>query len=95
MQAPAPLTARWNLSLAAETRSRSARLAGEIGSYHLNIDIDAAVTAVLGIFRLVTGKWVKAAPCHPSRFLSAPPLKPLPCPSPQVPPVPRGRRLGA
>lgn len=39
-----------------ETRERAGTLAGQIGSYHLTPNIDAAVKAVIGIFTLVTGK---------------------------------------
>ncbi|XP_066992905.1 glutamine-dependent NAD(+) synthetase isoform X2 [Anabrus simplex] len=39
----------------AETKARAASLAEQIGSYHINISIDVAVTAVLGIFTSVTG----------------------------------------
>ena len=39
----------------AETRRRAAELAYQIGSYHLALGIDAAVSAVLGIFAAVTG----------------------------------------
>lgn len=38
-----------------ETRSRAAKLANQIGSYHLEINIDGAVSALLTIFTLVTG----------------------------------------
>jgi NAD+ synthase (glutamine-hydrolysing) len=38
-----------------ETRQRAARLANQVGSYHLEINIDGAVTALLNIFNLVTG----------------------------------------
>lgn len=39
----------------AETRQRAADLAGQIGSYHLTLSIDVAVSAVLKIFETVTG----------------------------------------
>ncbi|EDO26927.1 predicted protein, partial [Nematostella vectensis] len=39
-----------------ETRKRAANLADEIGSYHLGITIDAAVSAVLTIFTAMTSK---------------------------------------
>jgi len=39
-----------------ETRSRAANIAAQIGSYHLGIAIDAAVSAVLAIFKMATGK---------------------------------------
>ncbi|XP_037086411.1 glutamine-dependent NAD(+) synthetase-like [Pollicipes pollicipes] len=39
----------------AETRARAAQLAAEVGSYHLSIAIDVAVSAVLGIFTTATG----------------------------------------
>uniref|UniRef100_A0A182MPM7 Glutamine-dependent NAD(+) synthetase n=1 Tax=Anopheles culicifacies TaxID=139723 RepID=A0A182MPM7_9DIPT len=38
-----------------ETRARAATLAGQIGSSHLDIGIDGAVSALLGIFQLATG----------------------------------------
>uniref|UniRef100_A0A182KGG7 Glutamine-dependent NAD(+) synthetase n=1 Tax=Anopheles christyi TaxID=43041 RepID=A0A182KGG7_9DIPT len=38
-----------------ETRQRAATLAGQIGSSHLDIGIDVAVSALLGIFQLATG----------------------------------------
>ncbi|KAM9832448.1 glutamine-dependent NAD(+) synthetase [Neosynchiropus ocellatus] len=37
-----------------ETRNRAKDLAAQIGSYHVNINIDAAVKGILGIFSLVT-----------------------------------------
>ena len=43
----------------AETRSRSRRLAAEVGSSHLDVDIDAVVAAVVGFFTAVTGKTPK------------------------------------
>ncbi|XP_063240661.1 glutamine-dependent NAD(+) synthetase isoform X2 [Bacillus rossius redtenbacheri] len=39
----------------AETRARAAALAQKVKSYHMNISIDVAVSAVLGIFTSVTG----------------------------------------
>ncbi|XP_028649625.1 glutamine-dependent NAD(+) synthetase isoform X1 [Erpetoichthys calabaricus] len=42
-----------------DTFSRAKDLAEQIGSYHLNINIDTAVKAVMGIFSIVTGKWPK------------------------------------
>lgn len=39
-----------------ETRKRASNLAEEIGSHHMGITIDAAVSAVLGIFTAVSGK---------------------------------------
>lgn len=39
-----------------ETRGRAKRLAQEIGSYHLDINIDTAVSALIGIFSTFTGK---------------------------------------
>lgn len=38
----------------AETKSRAAELASQIGSFHHNIIIDAAVSAVLAIFQQAT-----------------------------------------
>ncbi|XP_050067500.1 glutamine-dependent NAD(+) synthetase [Anopheles maculipalpis] len=38
-----------------ETRQRAATLAGQIGSSHLDIGIDGAVSALLAIFQLATG----------------------------------------
>lgn len=40
-----------------DTRNRAKDLAAQIGSNHLNINIDMAVKAMLGIFSMVTGKW--------------------------------------
>ncbi|XP_057192116.1 glutamine-dependent NAD(+) synthetase [Triplophysa rosa] len=40
-----------------DTRSRANELASQIGSNHLNINIDMAVKGMLGIFSMVTGKW--------------------------------------
>ncbi|KAJ3226095.1 glutamine-dependent NAD(+) synthetase [Clydaea vesicula] len=39
-----------------ETRDRATRLAKEIGSYHLNTNIDSVVSAVVQLFALVTKK---------------------------------------
>lgn len=39
-----------------ETRKRAERLAAQIGSYHIGITIDTAVTAVMAIFTTITGK---------------------------------------
>ncbi|XP_048402019.1 glutamine-dependent NAD(+) synthetase isoform X1 [Stegostoma tigrinum] len=39
-----------------DTCNRAKELAEQIGSYHINLNIDPAVKAVMGIFRLVTGK---------------------------------------
>ncbi|KAM4848482.1 glutamine-dependent NAD(+) synthetase isoform X3 [Urocitellus parryii] len=39
-----------------ETCSRARELAQQIGSHHISLNMDPAVTAILGIFRLVTGK---------------------------------------
>lgn len=38
-----------------ETRQRASKLANQVGSYHLEINIDGAVSALLTIFNLVTG----------------------------------------
>lgn len=38
------------------TRKRAAALAQEVGAYHSNISIDAAVSAVVGIFKALTGR---------------------------------------
>ncbi|XP_055587043.1 glutamine-dependent NAD(+) synthetase isoform X2 [Uranotaenia lowii] len=38
-----------------ETRRRANALASQLGSYHLELNIDGAVSALLGIFQLVTG----------------------------------------
>lgn len=38
-----------------ETRKRAERLAGQIGSYHMGITIDTAVTAIMAIFTTITG----------------------------------------
>ncbi|KAM4602403.1 glutamine-dependent NAD(+) synthetase [Polymixia lowei] len=39
------------------TRNRAKDLANQIGSSHMNINIDMAVKGMLGIFSMVTGKW--------------------------------------
>jgi NAD+ synthase (glutamine-hydrolysing) len=39
-----------------ETRARAAALQGEIGGYHLDINIDAMISAVLSVFQQLTGK---------------------------------------
>uniref|UniRef100_A0A1I8NS65 Glutamine-dependent NAD(+) synthetase n=1 Tax=Stomoxys calcitrans TaxID=35570 RepID=A0A1I8NS65_STOCA len=38
-----------------ETRRRASQLASQLGSYHIEISIDTAVNALLGIFNAVTG----------------------------------------
>lgn len=38
----------------AETKTKAAELANEIGSYHHSIVIDVAISAILGIFQQVT-----------------------------------------
>ncbi|EDW00290.1 glutamine-dependent NAD(+) synthetase [Drosophila grimshawi] len=38
-----------------ETRRRASQLASQLGSYHIEISIDSAVNALLGIFNAVTG----------------------------------------
>ncbi|XP_073832573.1 NAD synthetase [Musca autumnalis] len=38
-----------------ETRRRASQLANQLGSYHIEISIDTAVNALLGIFNAVTG----------------------------------------
>lgn len=38
-----------------ETRQRASKLANQIGSYHLEVNIDGAVSSMLNIFNLVTG----------------------------------------
>uniref|UniRef100_H3CCM2 Glutamine-dependent NAD(+) synthetase n=1 Tax=Tetraodon nigroviridis TaxID=99883 RepID=H3CCM2_TETNG len=40
-----------------DTRKRAKDLASEVGSTHMNINIDLAVKGILGIFSAVTGKW--------------------------------------
>lgn len=42
-----------------ETRDRAKKLADDIGSYHLNFNIDTVVTAVRDLFATVTGKTPK------------------------------------
>ncbi|KAK9448379.1 uncharacterized protein V1518DRAFT_375002 [Limtongia smithiae] len=39
-----------------DTRQRATRLANEVGSYHVDLNMDLAVTAVREIFTIVTGK---------------------------------------
>jgi NAD+ synthase (glutamine-hydrolysing) len=39
-----------------ETRSRARRLAASIGSYHLDLNIDGIITAILALFLLMTNK---------------------------------------
>ncbi|KAJ3005622.1 UNVERIFIED_CONTAM: glutamine-dependent NAD(+) synthetase [Siphonaria sp. JEL0065] len=39
-----------------ETRDRAARLARDIGSYHVNLNMDSVVSAIIGVFQTVTGK---------------------------------------
>uniref|UniRef100_UPI00358E7556 glutamine-dependent NAD(+) synthetase isoform X2 n=1 Tax=Myxine glutinosa TaxID=7769 RepID=UPI00358E7556 len=39
-----------------ETRKRASDLARQIGSYHMDVDIQAGVSTLLGIFSFVTGK---------------------------------------
>ncbi|XP_051919882.1 glutamine-dependent NAD(+) synthetase isoform X2 [Hippocampus zosterae] len=41
----------------ADTCNRAKELASQIGSTHMNINIDMAVKGILGIFSLVTGRW--------------------------------------
>jgi NAD+ synthase (glutamine-hydrolysing) len=40
----------------AETRSRSASLAAQVGSYHLDVKIDLVVSAMAQLFAVITGK---------------------------------------
>ncbi|XP_071329020.1 glutamine-dependent NAD(+) synthetase-like isoform X2 [Trachinotus anak] len=40
-----------------DTRNRARDLANQIGSTHMNINIDMAVKGILGIFSAVTGRW--------------------------------------
>ncbi|XP_060796927.1 glutamine-dependent NAD(+) synthetase-like isoform X1 [Neoarius graeffei] len=40
-----------------DTNNRAKELAAQIGSNHLNINIDTAVKGLLGIFSMVMGKW--------------------------------------
>lgn len=42
-----------------DTCSRARELANQIGSTHMNINIDMAVKGILGIFSVVTGSWPK------------------------------------
>ncbi|KAK5935964.1 hypothetical protein CgunFtcFv8_021272 [Champsocephalus gunnari] len=42
-----------------DTCSRARELANQIGSTHMNINIDLAVKGILGIFSVVTGSWPK------------------------------------
>lgn len=44
-----------------ETYNRAQELASQIGSYHMSLNIDAAVTAVIGIFIAITGMTPKYA----------------------------------
>lgn len=39
-----------------ETRTRARQLAEAIGAYHVDLNMDTAVSAVLGIFRMITGR---------------------------------------
>lgn len=39
-----------------ETRQRAKALAAEIGAYHMDVDMDTAVAALIGIFTRLTGK---------------------------------------
>jgi NAD+ synthase (glutamine-hydrolysing) len=40
----------------AETRDRAKRLAAEVGSYHLDVNIDTMVSSMVGVFEMITGK---------------------------------------
>nr|XP_006642713.1 PREDICTED: glutamine-dependent NAD(+) synthetase isoform X1 [Lepisosteus oculatus] len=40
-----------------DTYNRAKELAAQIGSYHINLNIDTAVKALMGIFSMVTRKW--------------------------------------
>lgn len=40
-----------------DTRNRAKELANQIGSSHMNLNIDMAVKGILGVFSMVTGKW--------------------------------------
>ncbi|XP_077375457.1 glutamine-dependent NAD(+) synthetase [Festucalex cinctus] len=40
-----------------DTCNRAKELASQIGSIHMNINIDMAVKGILGIFSMVTGRW--------------------------------------
>ncbi|XP_061886164.1 glutamine-dependent NAD(+) synthetase isoform X1 [Entelurus aequoreus] len=42
-----------------DTCGRAKELANQIGSTHMNINIDMAVQGILGIFSIVTGRWPK------------------------------------
>ncbi|XP_061740548.1 glutamine-dependent NAD(+) synthetase isoform X2 [Nerophis ophidion] len=42
-----------------DTCGRAKELANQIGSTHMNINIDMAVEGILGIFSIVTGRWPK------------------------------------
>lgn len=42
-----------------DTCSRARELANQIGSTHMNINIDMAVKGILGIFSVITGSWPK------------------------------------
>uniref|UniRef100_A0A1A7WZD9 Glutamine-dependent NAD(+) synthetase n=1 Tax=Iconisemion striatum TaxID=60296 RepID=A0A1A7WZD9_9TELE len=44
-----------------DTCSRARELASQIGSAHMNINIDLAVKGILGIFSAVTGRWPQFA----------------------------------
>ncbi|KAI8613527.1 hypothetical protein BC830DRAFT_1258240 [Chytriomyces sp. MP71] len=39
-----------------ETKTRASRLAADIGAYHVNLNMDSVVLAVLGVFQTVTGR---------------------------------------
>ncbi|KAJ3063469.1 glutamine-dependent NAD(+) synthetase [Podochytrium sp. JEL0797] len=39
-----------------ETRTRATRLASDLGSYHVNLNMDSIVSAIIGVFQAVTGK---------------------------------------
>ncbi|XP_061526589.1 glutamine-dependent NAD(+) synthetase isoform X2 [Phycodurus eques] len=41
----------------ADTCNRAKELASQIGSTHMNLNIDMAVKGILGIFSMVTGRW--------------------------------------
>ncbi|XP_061612208.1 glutamine-dependent NAD(+) synthetase isoform X4 [Phyllopteryx taeniolatus] len=41
----------------ADTCNRAKELAGQIGSTHMNLNIDMAVKGIVGIFSMVTGRW--------------------------------------
>ena len=47
-----------------DTRTRALNLATQIGSYHLNINIDSAVEAILSVFEAAT----KKRPVYEVRF---------------------------